>query len=208
MASSKKTIMVVVCTVLSQWAVAQTFSEWFRQRKTQIEYYTKQIAGLKVYNDLLLQGYDIVRDGLQIVGDIKNGEFNLHNKYSSSKRTVNAYLVSDRVQTLYDAILKQCGAVNKLSSSLPAYQHQYVSGVSNELQLKAGKAYHDYLELTSDDVYTLGDADRRERIGECMQELENQYAFVLRFRSHAQKMLLQQLKENNDVNSFYNMFQP
>jgi len=67
-------IYVTIIILLSGAQVnAQTWNEWFRQKKTQKKYLVQQIAALKVYLKYLKQGYRIVDKGLSLVGDIKDG---------------------------------------------------------------------------------------------------------------------------------------
>ncbi len=79
--------LVVLCIMLAafpfQLIRAQTFSEWFRQKKTQQRYLLEQIAALRVYAGYVHKGYGIVSDGLQTVRDITNVEFNLHGFFIS-----------------------------------------------------------------------------------------------------------------------------
>ncbi|MBO9573555.1 MAG: hypothetical protein J7497_15310, partial [Chitinophagaceae bacterium] len=71
---------------------AQTWSEWFKQKKTQIKYLTQQIAALQIYIGYARKGYEIADKGLTAIGDIKNGEFNLYRDFFSSLREVNSNL--------------------------------------------------------------------------------------------------------------------
>ena len=68
---------------------AQTWSEWFRQKKTQKKYLLQQIAALQVYADYASKGYGIARDGLGIIGNIRKGDFSMHSNYFSSLIKVN-----------------------------------------------------------------------------------------------------------------------
>jgi hypothetical protein len=68
---------------------AQTFAEWFSQQKTQIKYLTQQIAALEQYGAYVKQGYQISQNGLGGIGNSVKKEFDLHNSYYSSLRTVN-----------------------------------------------------------------------------------------------------------------------
>jgi hypothetical protein len=104
--------------------------------------------------------------------------------------------------------VQQCNALNKLATLFPDYQQQYVGDVSRQLKIKVGEAYQLYQDFTASDVYSLGDNGRQQRIGKCVQILEDGYAFVVRFRINTQKLLLQEAKENNDVNNLYKISQP
>ena len=80
----KKTGFFVLLAAMVCTASAQTWSEFFRQKKTQRKYLAKQIAALKMYGGYLRQGYEIARDGLSLVHDITGGEFRLHKDYFGS----------------------------------------------------------------------------------------------------------------------------
>lgn len=71
-------------------AFSQNWNEWFRQKRTQIRYHLKQIAGLQIYIELGQKGYGIYRDGLDVIGDIKDGDFNLHKDYFASFSAINS----------------------------------------------------------------------------------------------------------------------
>jgi hypothetical protein len=76
---------------------AQTFGEFFNQKKTQKRYLLEQIAALKVYLGYAKKGYEIVGTGLQTVKDITSGEFSLHSTFISSLSAVSPF-VRDNVK--------------------------------------------------------------------------------------------------------------
>src|SRR4051794_23883691 len=83
--------MLLISTVCD----AQTWNEWFRQKKTQIRYLEEQIIALQVYGSYLQAGYKIVQGGLSTIHDIKNVDFNLHKDYFSSLKRVNASILDN-----------------------------------------------------------------------------------------------------------------
>lgn len=87
------TLLILVTSV--RGGFAQNWNEWFRQKRTQIRYHLRQIAALQVYIELGQKGYGIYRDGLELVGDIKDGEFNLHKDYFASLSNVNPNVSSN-----------------------------------------------------------------------------------------------------------------
>src|SRR5690606_37042983 len=70
-------------------AHAQTWDEWFQQKKTQKKYLIKQVAALQIYLGYVKKGYEIARQGLNLIGDIKDGDFSLHKDYFESLKAVN-----------------------------------------------------------------------------------------------------------------------
>ena len=74
-----KNIMIYFFCLLNITALkAQTFSEWFRQKKTQEKYLIQQIAGLEVYAGYLKKGYKIFDTGSKTISKIKSGDLNMH----------------------------------------------------------------------------------------------------------------------------------
>ena len=85
----KKGILLGVMMGVFVAVRAQTFSEWFFQKKTQINYLKKQIAALMAYDDQLQQGYDIARDGTDAITTVKQADLDLHSGYFTSLKSVN-----------------------------------------------------------------------------------------------------------------------
>jgi hypothetical protein len=203
-----RTGLVIILMVACGSVQAQTFSEWFQQKKTQIAYYTEQVAALKAYSELLVQGYAIVRDGLQVVSDIKNGDFGLHNAYFSSLRQINEAFHTDDATAMYENVIRQCKHAATLSAYLPADQAQYVLSVAGDLQQKAAEQLRQYALLTTTDHYELSDEERLKWITECFTTLDDQYAFAKMCCRKVQVMLLQLSGEKNDVNGMQQIYRP
>lgn len=79
----------MLCAFSFQLTKAQTFAEWFSQKKTQLKYLTDQIAALEQYGAYVKQGYAISQNGLGSIGGWLKSEFDLHDNYYRSLRTVN-----------------------------------------------------------------------------------------------------------------------
>lgn len=79
--------LLLVCSF--QPAVAQAWSEWFRQKKTQKKYLMEQVVALRMYAGYLQKGYQVVRSGLGVVRDLSDGEFNLHSAFITGLKRVN-----------------------------------------------------------------------------------------------------------------------
>ncbi|MDT4843538.1 hypothetical protein D3C71_89640 [compost metagenome] len=82
---------------------AQTYNEWFRQKKTQKEYLLKQITALHTYSNYLKKGYGIVKDGTGAISDITGEALDLHKSYFFSLKSVNPELLkSGKVSAIID----------------------------------------------------------------------------------------------------------
>lgn len=77
---------------------AQTFAEWFEQKKTQIRYLKEQIAALRVYDQQVQQGYEIAYAGLGSIALTKQEDLEMHSGYFASLTKVNpAFRTNPRV---------------------------------------------------------------------------------------------------------------
>jgi hypothetical protein len=85
----RKISIAIMLLVLSYGLQAQTWDEWFKQRKTQRRYLVNQIAALKVYCGYLQKGYEIAGQGLTFINAIKDGDINMHNGFFNSLKAVN-----------------------------------------------------------------------------------------------------------------------
>ncbi|NVM62155.1 hypothetical protein FHW88_000431 [Mucilaginibacter sp. SG538B] len=88
--------LLILCSVCAQ---AQTFAEWFSQKKTQLKYLTQQIAALEQYGKDVEQGYRIAKSRWAGIGSWVKGEFDLHSAYYRSLRTVNPAIKTTRKRT-------------------------------------------------------------------------------------------------------------
>lgn len=83
-------LLTLLFTVaLASGARAQTWEEYFKQKKTQRKYLLRQIAELQIYLGYLKKGYTIAREGLYTIESIKDGEWNLHKVFFGSLKIVN-----------------------------------------------------------------------------------------------------------------------
>ena len=85
----------VALLIVSAWptqANAQLLGGIFSQKSTDLKLVGQQIALLQVYTGWLEKGYHIARQGLTLIGKIKDGEFNLHTGYFNNLSAVNPNL--------------------------------------------------------------------------------------------------------------------
>lgn len=130
---------------------AQTWSEWFSQKKTQKKYLVEQLAALKLYAGTLKKGYEIGSSGLNLIRDAAKGELDLHNAFFTSLKTVSPLVKKD---VRIAEILEMQVSIN-----------QTLSGFSNLQHLS--EANHRYIELVSSNM-----------LEDCIQDLEALFMVV------------------------------
>lgn len=188
--------MIMCCSFM---AGAQNWQEWTQQKKTQIAYLVNQVAALQVYIDLGQKGYSIYRDGLDLIGDIKDGEFNLHKNYFASLSGVNT-LVSGAPKVaemlLFNELvqlLRHRVAQLELGEYSTSIRHLF-----DQLSKKSSDHVPQMKLLISPGNYQLKDEERMKRIDRLYKEISKLYGLAKRTYQEAvlqRKVLTKQEKE-------------
>ncbi|WP_448103463.1 hypothetical protein [Pedobacter panaciterrae] len=175
---------LVLITATAPGCRAQTWAEWFSQKKTQKKYLLQQIAAFQVYIGYAKKGYEIVGSGLQTVRDISNGEFNLHNVFITGLKQVSPAIRNDvriaEIIALQFGMLRSFSGL-KSSGGLSADQLLYVAEVANEV---ISACYHDLEELLL--IITSGklemkDDERLSRLNGIYERMQEKSAFTQNF---------------------------
>jgi len=82
-------IITAACCLLGLTARSQTFSEWWKQKKTRLKYLREQVAALKAVEYVIRNGYKIQEEGIDNIREIDSTEFALHDEYFKSLEIVN-----------------------------------------------------------------------------------------------------------------------
>ena len=155
--TQKKYVIKVICSATSVktcatlllgllWVLyaaplpAQTFSEWFKQKKTQKKYLLAQIAALQGYTHWIEKGYQIAANGLDVVSAFKQGDFSQHSRYFSSREIVSSEVKNYR---RVPAILEMEDAMSKISSQLKARAGSELATMLNSAEMTALKRIGD-----------------------------------------------------------------
>jgi hypothetical protein len=202
----KNLIIIMLLVVFATGAKAQTFAEWFQQKKTQKKYLLQQIAGLQVYMGYLQKGYSIAQKGLTAISDFKSGEFNLHYDYFNSLKNVNpkiknyarvADIISCQVkivQTYHQAYLWA-----KESIVFNADEIAYLFRVFGRLLDDCKANIDELIILTTSGKLEMKDDERLELIDDLYNDMQDKYTFAKSFSNEAMELAAARLKEKNDV---------
>lgn len=208
-----KTILIknslLLCAVLitSVSLKAQTWSEWFKQKKTKLKYIAQQIAAFKVYEDYLRQGYRIVDDGWSVINDIKHGDFDLHHNYFSSLKEVS-HLIKEYgkitgITTLQLQILQTNDNIEKIVHSNKYLQTQeinYINKILNNLLNNCTDDLNELQILTKSGSVSMKDDERLQRIDNLYANMRDKYAFTKHFESSVRVLTLLRARVSNDIN--------
>ncbi|WP_146198740.1 hypothetical protein [Pararcticibacter amylolyticus] len=195
-------IIPVCCLLLlaSLSLQAQTFAEWWSQKKTQKKYLIEQIAALQVYLGYAKKGYEIAGTGLSTIRDITNGEFKLHELFITELKKVSPAIRNDvRIAEIISMQLDILKTFNGLASGFSGEHLEYVldvkAGVINECLNDLEQLY---LVITSGKA-EMTDDERIKRLNQIFDAMQDKSAFTQDFYNKADLFLRLQEAEKRST---------
>lgn len=185
---------------------AQTYDEWFRQKKTKKKYLLQQIAALKVYVDYAQKGYRISREGLGSIGQLIGSEFALHTDYFKSLEDVNSNVRSHpnvaKMISLQTSIMQEYNVNRNLlgkNDYLTDAELRYVNRVLNRLMDDCEANLEELLNLTADGSLKMADDERLARIDKLYADTQDNYTFSKKFSNETKALAVSREREARDV---------
>lgn len=185
---------------------AQTFAEWFQQKKTQKKYLVQQIAALQVYIEFAQKGYHIAKEGLTAIGSITKGEFNLHTDFFNSLKNVNPevkrYVKIAGIISLQIQIVQNCNRAIKQFKSMDAFSNDelsYIGSVFSRLLDDCDKTLDELITITTDGKLKMKDDERFSRIDKLFSEMQDMFTFSQSFSNNAGLLAASRLREKSDI---------
>ena len=168
----------------------------------------KQIAALQVYIADAENGYKIVEEGVNTIGQIKNGEFTLHSLFFSSLKAVSPTVRN--MAEIGEIVALQASIVEQFSRSLKTYRQS--GSLSNNEVTTIGKVYSSIVSagladvtalmtLLTDDALGMTDGERIKRIQGLDADMREQWAFTKEYTGQADLLSLQRSREQGDWNT-------
>ncbi|WP_421940587.1 hypothetical protein [Pedobacter sp.] len=193
----KRAVLLGVVIVMA-WSAsplqAQTWPEWFAQKKTQKKYLLEQLAALKLYAGYLKKGYEIGSSGLDLIKDAGRGELDLHGAFFSSLKTVSPAIKKNvRIAEIIEmqlAISSTCASFRHLGN-LSDDNRRYIDQVSTGLLVDCLSNLEDLLLVISSGRLELSDEERLSRIDQLYLDMQQKRIFTSRF-----SLLLQSLERD------------
>lgn len=206
---TKKLTAIVVCSLFVQSLLGQTFDEWFRQEKTAKKYLREQLAALKMYGDVLDKGYAIAKNGLAIIGNIKRGDFRLHQEYFSSLQSVNPAIQDwPEIRAIMNLQVNLVLEIQTIRAALEKEQYLQLEEkvyVRSLLDNVAGESLHhidDLLALIHSGLATLKDDQRMLRLESLSDCLQKDAVFLKKLREATVKLGRQRSSDQYDIDRF------
>lgn len=203
-----KTTFLFLCALLIGTSAlqAQTFAEWFRQKKTQKQYLIEQIAALKVYSEYVKKGYDIGKKGLGTISQIKNGDFNLHRDFFGALARVNPAIKRDprvaEIQNLQVSILAIKDQVLRnqaKSEQISKKESRYIAEVFERLLENCARILDQLDDVALSDHLTMKDDERLGRIEQLHKEMADNFRFAHHFKNQVVTLVASRNQEQGEA---------
>ncbi|WPU97827.1 hypothetical protein SNE26_17510 [Mucilaginibacter sp. cycad4] len=188
---------------------AQTFAEWFNQKKTLIKYLTQQIIALEQYGSYVKQGYQISQHGLGNIGGWVKGEYGLHSSYYNSLKTINPEIrnkpKADSIANYALQISPQYDRLNGLNG-LDQSTLQYIGEVRDKVISECNKDLAELELVMTGDKAQMTDDERLTRLDNIYSRMKDKYAFTQSFCNQVRVLLAQHNNELNQMNSLKQVY--
>lgn len=177
-------VLLGFCPLLSS---AQTFAEFFKQKKTQKKYLVEQIAALQVYLGYARKGYDIAGSGLATIKKLTKGEFTLHSAFISSLSSVSPYIHNHfklaEIVLLQVEIVKGFAGMSSGESAelLSPVNLVYVGAVRDKVLKDCASDIEALLMIITPGLLEMDDKARLDRLDALYKSMQDKAAFTRGF---------------------------
>ena len=177
-------VTAILCTIsFVSWG--QTFSEWFRQKKTKIKYLKKQIAALEAFKAVAEAGYGQAEEGVDTAGGIEKWILEMDKDWQQALTRVKPSLRES--EEIRMAFFMGNAMSSVVEISLEEYARCPWLGASEFVQVKFGfelvkddteMSLRELLLLITDGAMEMDDNERLERIDEITKRIRLAGQFV------------------------------
>ncbi|MDB4926588.1 hypothetical protein [Mucilaginibacter sp.] len=198
-----------ILILVSAESHAQTFAEWFSQKKTQIKYLTEQIAALNACETSLKQGYAMMKIEWTAIGNFKNGEFGLHQNYYNSLSQVNPLVKnSTDLPTIHaeqQSIISQFNSVQHLAG-LSASEQTYIGLVQQNIIGQCAKDLDDLQTVLTSGDLVMTDDERIKRINQITAVFKDKYLFTCSFCTQIRLLAIQRNQVDQSIQTLNQLY--
>ncbi|WP_354335144.1 hypothetical protein [Pedobacter sp. CG_S7] len=200
-------VLVLLFSVTSTFA--QTWGEFFNQKKTQKKYLLEQLVALKIYAGYLKKGYDIASSGIATVKDLKNGEFSLHNAFVSSLKSVSpAIRNSAKVAEIISCQLAISRAFNGIGNGHPLTlsNQLYILDVRDNVMEECLNDLEELLLVITSRKVEMTDDERIKRLDKVYSAMKEKSAFVQSFTTDVSLLIRQRENEQKSIDHLKELY--
>lgn len=202
----KKIVLIILVLLSFEYGNAQTFDEWFKQKKTQKKYLLQQIAAFQIYTRYVQKGYSIASKGFRTISDIKKGDFNLHNDFFGSFTTVNPSVINyAKVADIFNLQVKIVQTYKSTYNQARSFsifnadELDYIYKIFTNLLIASTADLDQLIQLITENELAMKDDERLKRIDAIYSSIQDKYSFAQRFSEEAKLLAINRTKANYNI---------
>jgi len=196
-----KALMIFFLLATSIHSKAQTWDEFFRQKKTQKRYLLQQIAALKMYAAYLSKGYDIANKGLKTIKGFTKGEFDIHSDFFNSLKMVNPAIAGNKkVQEMLQwqlSIIKNFDALTR-QNSFSNDDLSYCKAIRSKVLGDCERDVEEVLLVITSGKLEMKDDERIKRVDKLHLSMQDKFQFTRDFASKVKILSIQREQERRN----------
>jgi hypothetical protein len=181
---------------------AQTFAEWFAQKKTQKKYLLQQIAALQLFSGYLKQGYQIATKGMTSISSSLDTENGLHEAYYHRMETASPVVkTNDMVEEIMvwqRDILFQLQEISRISG-FTTDEKKYLSNVRSAVLNDCDQQLNSLQMIVTDGKIEMSDAERLGLITKIHTVMMDNYRFASGFAAQAKLYAIRRQQEQHQA---------
>lgn len=174
-----------------------------------------QIAKLEIFLSQAEKGYQIAKEGLNTIGEIKQGDFNLHQLFFNSLQLVNpairSYIkIADIIamQTEMLSAYKQSYAQSQSSGLFSPAELSYIYSVYTGILSSTAADVNELTGVITDGDWQMDDAQRLGSIDRLYVSVSAKYQSLTTFGNRLQIQLLQKQNTSQGLQTLSKLVQP
>jgi hypothetical protein len=200
-----------ICPIINQ---AQTFAEWWQQKKTRIQYLQQQAAALSALKKTAEKGYQIAEEGIQNIRELKDDEFGLHSSYFHSLEVASSAATNS--PELSACLSRLRSLLNLISDKLHAYSADpismpddliFIKRVFNYAMAQLQENVQHLLIQVTDYQLKMTEGERLLAIQSIEEEIQKQYEFITFFLAMRNELILYRIIESDDILKTLHLYQ-
>jgi len=194
--------------MISNGGSAQGLSNIFNQKAADLKSMGKQIVLLQLYIGWIEKGYNIARSGLTLIGEIKQGELNLHSVFFSSLSSVNpAIRRYSKVAAIIEYELSAIRELGKIPAikNLTTREMAYLLTVKENLLQECVKILENLTEVLSGNAYQMSDDERIKQIDRMYYDMGDKWFLAKQFTQEARMISVQRQGDMANIKTLENL---
>jgi len=195
--------LLITLLLFGNTAFCQTFDEIFKQKKTQIKYLSQQIIALQAYSTFLRKGYKVVGEGVNVINDFKNGEFNLHQSFITSLKLINPEIkLSPKIPEIISLVRQIAKGFNLKSDYLSESENSYIKDVSLRIEEESNQDLAELILVITAGKIEMKDDERMLRLDKVYESMKDKSSFVESFINDLKALIHARMTEYESIKVF------